>query len=133
MDIRLHIGAHRSATQHLRKMLEGNRDLLKEQGICLPDAAFAERAFAKALKAVRDEKTIDTVNAELLSKLTGDKEYRRIVLIDPNISGTLTRPVGKEFFYPRIGNTVSRIKATMAGLPMRLFISVRNPATFIPS
>jgi len=76
---------------------------------------------------------VGETNATLLSQLTGDKEYRRIVLIDPNISGTVARPVGREFFYPRIGNTTSRIETVMDGLPMRLFISLRNPATFIPS
>ncbi|MCP5072769.1 MAG: hypothetical protein GY947_05665 [Rhodobacteraceae bacterium] len=133
MDIRLHIGAHRSATKHLRNMLEVNRDLLESQGICLPEEEFAARVFTRAVKAVREGGPVEEINAELLSKLTGDSECRRIVLIDPNISGSLLRPVGKEFFYPRIGNTVSRIVDTLDGLPMRLFISLRNPATFIPS
>jgi len=133
MDIRLHIGAHRSGTQHLRQMLENNHELMAEQGICMPDAGLAEKAFAKALKRLRDDNPIAEVNAQLLSTLTKDKEYRRIVLVDPNISGTVTRPVGKEFFYPRIVNTVMRIQAALYELPVRLFISVRNPATFIPS
>ncbi len=133
MDIRLHIGAHRSATQHLRQMLVKNRDHLEEQGICLPDAEVAEKAFATALAGVRAEHPIDQVNAVLMSALTKDKEYRRIVLIDPNISGTVLRPVGREYFYPRIGNAVSRMQTMLDGLPMRLFVSVRNPASFIPS
>jgi len=133
MDIRLHIGAHRSGTQHLRQMLEENREMLEEQGVCLPDVGFAEKAFARALRAIREKTPVGEVNAELLSTLTGDKEYRRIVLIDPNISGTVARPVGKEFFYPRIVNSVTRIIESLDGLPLRLFVSVRNPATFIPS
>lgn len=133
MDIRLHVGAHRSGTQHLRQMLEGNRDLLEAQGICLPDVGRAEKAFAKALRGVREKQPVGEVNAKLLSMLTGDKTYRRIVLIDPNISGSLSRPVGKEFFYPRIVNSVTRILECMDGVPVRLFVSTRNPATFIPS
>ncbi|MCP5088015.1 MAG: hypothetical protein GY952_14575 [Rhodobacteraceae bacterium] len=133
MDIRLHIGAHRSATKHLRRMLEVNRDLLEDQGICLPEEEFAVQVFTKAVKAVRKGGKVDDINAELLFNLTGDREYRRIVLIDANISGSLLRPVGKEYFYPRIGNTIAQIYETLDGLPMRLFISLRNPATFIPS
>jgi len=133
MDIRLHIGAHRTATRHLRQMLENNRELLGSQGICVPEAKSAEHAFAQALTLLRKGAVVDDVNAKLLSTLTGDREYRRIVLVDPNISGTVLRPVGKEFFYPRIGNTISKIQNALNGLPLRLFISVRNPATFIPS
>ncbi len=133
MDIRLHIGAHRSATQHLRLMLAQNQEHLEEQGVCLPSSEVAEKAFAAALAGVRAEKSIGQVNAALMSALTKDKEYRRIVLIDPNISGTVLRPVGREYFYPRIGNAISRMQTMLDGLPMRLFISVRNPASFIPS
>lgn len=114
-------------------MLEQNKDHLEEQGVCLPDAETSEKAFATALAGVRAEHSIDQINAVLMSKLTGDKEYRRIVLIDPNISGTVIRPVGREYFYPRIGNAILRMQTVLDGLPMRLFISVRNPASFIPS
>ncbi len=133
MDIRLYIGAHRSGTKHLRQMLDQNRDLLEDQGVCLPDAEFSERVLIRAIWGIRKGGDVNEINAKLLSKLTGDREYRRIVLIDPNISGTLLRPVGKEFFYPRIGYAISNIIKVLDGLPMRLFICVRNPATFIPS
>lgn len=133
MDIRLHIGVHRTATQHLRKMLAQNSDLLEEHGICVPAPEYAEKAFAHAVRQLKANEDIGTINAHLLSTLTQDKEYKRIVMVDPNISGTLMRPIGKEFFYPRIGTTISRIVTALESLPMRLFVSVRNPATFIPS
>lgn len=133
MDFRLHIGVHRTATQHLRRVLLTNRDLLEDQGICLPEPEFAERAFATALKQMKANEPLASVNAQLLSSLTQDKEYRRIVMIDPNISGTLLRPFGKEYFYPRIATTISRIVTALDGLPIRLFVGLRNPATFIPS
>ncbi len=133
MDFRLHIGVHRSATQHLRKMLWQNRDLLADEGICVPVAEDAERAFAKAIKQMSAGDAGDGVKAELMTSLTQDQPFRRIVMIDPSISGTLMRPVGKEYFYPRIATTVSRILNVLDGTPLRLFVGLRNPATFIPS
>ena len=133
MDIRLHIGAHRTATQHLRQMLENNRALLESQGICLADAKVAEQAFAASTVAVRSGTSQEDANAQLVETLTGGGDFRRIIVIDPNISGTVLRPVGKEFFYPRIGRTILRIKTALHEIPMRLCISVRNPANFIPA
>jgi hypothetical protein len=133
MDIRIHIGVHRTGTQHLRKVLALNSDLLAEHGVCLPSPEYSEKAFARAVRQMKSGDSIEKINADLLSALTQDKEYRRIVMIDPNISGTLMRPIGKEFFYPRISTTISRIVTAMEGLPLRLFVGVRNPATFIPS
>ncbi len=133
MDIRLHIGVHRTATQHLRSVLAQNSDLLDENGVCVPTPAYAEKAFAQAVRQLKANEDINVISAQLLSTLTQGKEYKRIVMVDPNISGTLMRPIGKEFFYPRIGTTISRIATVLQTVPMRLFVSVRNPATFIPS
>ena len=133
MDLRLHIGVHRTATQHLRKMLALNSELLAEHGVCVPSPEHAEKAFARAVRQLKAKENVDRINADLLSSLTQDKEYNRIVMVDPNVSGTLMRPIGKEFFYPRIGTTISRIVTSLEGLPARLFVSIRNPATFIPS
>lgn len=133
MDLRLHIGVHRTGTQHLRKMLALNSDLMIDAGVCVPSAELAEKAFARAVRQMKANGDIGKINADLLSALTQDKEYRRIVMIDPNIADTLMRPIGKEFFYPRIGTTISRIISALEGLPARLFVGLRNPATFIPS
>lgn len=133
MDLRLHIGVHRTATRHLRKMLALNSSLLADHGVCVPSPEHAEKAFARAVRQIKANEDIDKINADLLSSLTQDKEYRRIVMVDPNVSGTLMRPIGKEFFYPRIGTTITRIITALEGLPTRLFVSIRNPATFIPS
>jgi hypothetical protein len=133
MDLRLHIGVHRTATQHLRIVLRNNKALLEAEGICLPEPEFAERAFATAVRRMKAKEDVGEINAELMSALTQDREFRRIILVDPNIAGTLMRPIGTEFFYPRVATTVSRILTAIDGLPMRLFVGLRNPATFVPS
>lgn len=133
MELRLHIGVHRTATRHLRTMLSANREVLAAEGVRVLDPEFAERAFAVAIKDMRDGKSLDGINAELMTKLTADRELKRIVMIDPNMAGSLLRPMGKELFYPRISITLQRIVSVLDGLPVRVFCAVRNPATFVPS
>ncbi len=103
MDLRLHIGVHRTRTQHLRKMLALNSNLLMDAGVCVPSAELAEKAFARAVRQMKANNDIGKINADLLSELTQDKEYRRIVMIDPKIAGSLMRPIGKEFFTRVLG------------------------------
>ena len=133
MDLRLHIGAHRTATRHLRAMLAANAALLEAEGVRVLPAEAAERAFARAIRDLREGQPIDKVNAALMAALIGESEPRRIVIVDPNISGSLLRPMGKEYFYPRVSITLQRIVNVLDGLPMRVFCALRNPATFIPS
>lgn len=114
-------------------MLALNSDLLAAHGVCVPTPEHAEKAFAHGVRQLKANEDVDKINADLLSSLTQDKEYRRIVMVDSNVSGTLMRPIGKEFFYPRIGTNISRIVTAIEGLPVRIFVSIRNPATFIPS
>lgn len=133
MEFRLHIGVHRTATQHLRGILDANSDLLKEQGVFVPTAEHAEKAFARAVRQMKAKEDVKTINSELLSTLTNDTKFKRVLMVDPNISGTLMRPIGKEFFYPRIGTTISRIATALDNIPMRLSVCIRNPASFIPS
>lgn len=133
MDIRLHIGAHRTGTQHLRQTLLANQGLLDRAGVHIPDVMETERAFGRATKALSDKANPDQVSAELLEILTGGKRLNRLVIIDPNIAGSILRPMGQEFFYPRIGNTITRIRNLLAPHEVRLFISVRNPGYFVPS
>lgn len=133
MDLRLHIGVHRTATRHLRTALAANRALLAAEGIRVLDPGFAERAFARAIRRHKEGQPLAEVNAELMTTLTGDRDFRRLVIIDPNVSGNLMRPMGTEFFYPRISTTIKRILTVLDGVSLRIFCAVRNPATFIPS
>lgn len=114
-------------------MLSTNRDLLLSEGVRVLDPEFAEKAFARAIKDLREDVSPAEVNATLMSKLTADRDWRRIIMVDPNVSGSLLRPMGKEYLYPRISITLQRIVNVLDGIPLRIFCAVRNPATFIPS
>ncbi|GGA07170.1 hypothetical protein GCM10011498_03790 [Amylibacter cionae] len=107
--------------------------MLQSEGICVPLADQAERAFSRAIKQISTGVPSAEVKGALISALTKDQKYRRVVMIDPSISGTLMRPVGKEYFYPRIATTMSRILNVLDGAPLRIFVGLRNPASFIPS
>lgn len=133
MDVRFLIGAHRAATKHLQETLYQNWALLEKQEICLPEADIMQRALYAALRGIRNGADKEKITSDLLSKLTQDREYKRIVLISPRISGTVTSPAKDNLLYPRAGLRVSSVANMLEHLPMRLFVAIRNPATFLPS
>lgn len=133
MDIRIHIGVHRTASGHLRRVLRQNAALLESEGVVLAKADVTERAFATAIRALREGTGAPAVRETLLDTITDGKTAKRIVMIDPNISGSLLRPMGREYFYPRVGVTIARIVSALGDVPVRIFAGLRNPATYIPS
>lgn len=133
MELRLHIGPHCTATRHLRTVLAANRALLAKAGVRVLDPEYAEQAFAAAIKDLREDRPAEQVKADLMAKLTSGRDLRRIVMIDPNISGSVLRPMGRELFYPRIAITLQRIVNVLGGQSLRIFCGLRNPASFIPA
>lgn len=133
MEIRLYIGAHRTASNHMDAMLSDNKDLLLEQGILYTHPSRTIRRISRAQQSLSSGAPLKELQEHLIASLTHGQQIDKVVIINPNILGALTRPFGKELFYPRTSGLIKQLQTVFQGIPLRLFISVRNPATFIPS
>ena len=132
MDINLYIGAHNTASDAIISILEHNETLLTNQRIHFVSSKLAIQHLGAAQKALIDGAQLETVQQKLLTTLTNNKDVDRLIIISPNILGTATRPFGKEVFYPRTSGLIQQLQNLFQGLNMKLFFSVRDPATFIP-
>lgn len=133
MEVSLFIGAHRTASTHLATMLEDNSQLLLDQGIGYITPKIAMQAISQAQKALTGGAELETVQDDLLAALTQGRSLERVVVISPGTFGAVTRPFGKALFYPRTSGLIKQIQTVFQNIPTQLFLSVRNPATFIPS
>ena len=132
MDINLYIGAHNTTTDAIVSIFEQNGALLAEQRIHYVSSKLALQHLAAAQKAIVDGANLETVQEKLIATLTNNNSVDRLVIVNPNILGTATRPFGKEVFYPRTSGLVQHLQNMFQGLNMRFFFSIRNPAEFIP-
>ncbi len=133
MEVSLFIGAHRTASTHLATMLENNSPLLLEQGIGYIAPNIAMKAISHAQKALTDGAEIEAVQQELLATMAQGRDLDRVVVISPGTLGAVTRPFGKALFYPRTSGLIKQLQNVFQNIHTQLFLSVRNPATFIPS
>lgn len=133
MEVSIFIGAHRTASTHLATMITDNSDLLIKQGIGYVPQKLAVKTIGRAQKALSGGTDLQTVQKEMLNTLTQGQKLEKLVIISPNILGVVTRPFGKALFYPRTSALINQLHGVFKNIPIQLFLSVRNPASFIPS
>ena len=134
MDIRLFVGAHKTASKHLSAMLSGNIEFLEAHDVIFhSNANRTLRLINGALKAINEGGDKTTITNELIHALSYGRDVKTLLIVSPNISGAVTRPFGTEFFYPRTTGLVRQLQTLFDNHPMQFFASIRNPASFIPS
>lgn len=134
MELRMLIGAHRTGLEHLRTQLEANADLLAHHGTILPQKVRAGNARQTLLKAVRKNKTTESTGKDFLHHLTEGRNPERVLIIDPEIAGSMLRPHKNGIYYPRASATTFQMLRELEGLcQVRLYFVTRNTASLLPS
>jgi len=135
---RIHVGAHKTATTHVQDVLELRADALAGEGVHLVHRERARKA--RLASCLRPETGL--IKGSWLFR-RGRWSRRMAALLDGAATGTtlvseeqligvsdgLLCPV----FYPQAGERMGILRRLLAGAPTTLFLSIRNPATIIPS
>lgn len=134
IEMNVYIGAHRTAAEHLRYIAKSNHHLLQDQKIAFASKTLHEAAIKEALDRIEGGADPDKVREVFLLALAkGDHSVKRVIILGQDLCGTLTRPTGGSVIYPRIRNTVQKLRTIMGNQRFRLFMGTRSPASFLPS
>ena len=134
MDIRIYVGPHKTASKHLASILSDNTDLLETQDtLFYSSTSTALRHINSALKAIAEGGEKADAIGLLLHSLTRGRDIKRLLLVNPNIVGSVTQPFGKELFYPRTTGLIHQLQTLFGDNNLQLYASARNPASFLPS
>lgn len=134
IELNVFLGAHRTGAEHLRKLVSANASLLDQQKIHFPKPENQEDAIKVAMKALDTGKDPVEVRSAFLAALCESKrDVRRVVMINQDLCGTVTRPSGGALLYPRLRTATQRLRAIMHNQRFRLFLALRDPASFFPS
>jgi hypothetical protein len=134
MDIRIYVGAHKTASQHLSSILVANTELLDAEETVFYSRSFRALKFLnRALKAINSGGDKEDITGEMLHSFSEGRDMKRLLIINPDIVGAVTKPFGKELFYPRTSGLIRQIQTLFEGHSLNLYAGVRNPATFLPS
>ncbi len=136
-SIAFHIGAHKTATSHLQRSLREATDLLADVGVRyygphdfrLPGRSI-NRLFGLHDKPARAPRRSPQDQLTLLRK-----GGHRLVLSEENYIGALNSPRRREvrMRYPFAARRVTALADALDAGGLDVFLSIRNPATFLTS
>lgn len=136
-SISLHIGAHKTASSHLQNVLYRNREMLSDEGIRVYGPGFLRRN-GRSLPAMFglswSENPQPRRNARAQLKFLA-KGRKRLVFTEENFAGSLADSDGRTPLpiYPSGPERVAELVTAWAPVKTRLFIAIRNPASYMAS
>jgi len=132
--ISLHVGAHKTATSHLQRSLQKNRPALRAIGTrFLPTNRYRDD-LAHLQGALRDGRALDSILDEVEPVILKSAQgMGRLILSDENTLGQLPRVAKEDRIYPWGRDRVARTLKVLGEFDVSLFVSIRNPATFLQS
>lgn len=130
-ELRLHLGAHKTATTHLQQILGGRTAALAARGV----AFFPPTAFRPALRKARRWRRFDRAGvaprlAARIAALAGGAEV--LAISDENLIGD-TRDAVASRPYPKLEQRLAVLADLAAGADVRVFLAIRCFDRFWPS
>jgi hypothetical protein len=134
LDIRVYVGAHKTASKHLiNTLINNNAELIEEGLIFLDRPGWAMRQITRAFKSINNGADKADVTNEMLHTLTNGSDTKRLLSVYPDLIGGILRPFGNELLYPLAKKPIEKLRNVFEHHELRLYMSVRSPATFLPS
>lgn len=128
----LHLGAHKTATTHLQRLLTTNREVIAAAGLtclCPPDLRGGALRMGYVASGAGPA---EASGAPLRARLAGAGD---VLISEENILGTAHDPSipRLHLFYPDAAVRLGRVLAAAGRIPARLLMAVRDPAGFLTS
>ncbi len=136
-SIALHIGAHKTASSHLQNVLYRNREMLSGEGVRVYGPGYLRmpgRNLAAMFGLSWSESPSPRRSPQDQIKFLS-KGRKRLVFSEENFVGNLIDSRGRTThpLYPSGPARVAELVEKLAPLDVRLFVALRNPASFMAS
>ncbi|SLN65947.1 hypothetical protein PSA7680_03484 [Pseudoruegeria aquimaris] len=134
LTVFLHIGAHKTATTHLQKLLDRNADRLAAASVRYvgPSTLRPTGLSLRQFLGLEDGSRPGAAES-VLRDLAGGADT--VILSEENLLGPMFQGDAGQLFplYPKADLRVERIVRGLAGCDLRLMLSVREPASYLVS
>ncbi len=131
MQIVYHLGAHFTDEGRLVKSLMANQDLLKSEGVAVPDPKAYRYPLRDLVISLNGQSASPSEQSEFLNAVLDDPSAERLVL---SWDSFLALPpwVLKSTIYPAAAERVHAFAQIFPGDEIEFFLALRNPATLLP-
>jgi len=131
MQVILHIGAHCTDDDLLIKTLLKNKDMLAELGTAVPSPSTYRKLLREALLAMANGQPRPGARELFLDQILDDPSTDRLILSNENFVSLPHRIFDGGVFYRLAAKRLSAMAELMQGDELEIYMSVRNPATFL--
>ncbi len=133
MQVALHVGAHCTDDDRILKCLAKNRDTFGQLGISIPKPNRYRRQLRDLMHEVRSKPIGPDTRENLLNVITGQDRPDRLVLTNSQFFGTAKMAVSRNKLYYAAERRLSHFAQVFFQDEVEVFLSLRNPATFLPA
>jgi len=135
MQVILHAGAHCTDDGKLLKTLFKNRDAFMERGIALPRPRHYRQLLTATVKALSKRSVGPDSRMAFLDAImeTDASQVDRLILNNENFFCVPKIAFNKSRIYPLAGSRVALLTHLFSEDDVELFLSIRNPATHLPT
>lgn len=134
--INIHVGAHKTATTFIQKVLRANRETLSRRGIkYIPMQNVRKNLTRKILaykhRGVSRSSTVRGIREYIDEKFTA--EYTTLVISDENLIGSCREIYRRSDLYPGTADRLRLLADALQDYDVNVFICVRGYVDFFPS
>lgn len=133
MQIVLHAGAHFTDEGKLLRSLTKNQELLAQNGVALPAQSTYRRQIRDTLGQMSSSAMATDYKGAIMSGMIGDAKPDRMILSNDNFFGVPRLAIRDNCLFPGAGDRLRGVSSLFYGEQLEIFMSIRNPATFVPA
>ncbi|MEE9389047.1 MAG: hypothetical protein V3U96_10600 [Paracoccaceae bacterium] len=110
-----------------------NKGTLAKAGICIPGPGRYRKSVIREAQKLRGIPADSDFRDLLVASIIDDDHASRLVLTIENLLCVHSRVFENGIIYDQASTRPANLRKLFPGLPVEFFLSVRNPATFIPA
>ncbi|WP_353333089.1 hypothetical protein [Phaeobacter sp. NW0010-22] len=133
MQLIFHTGAHATDEDRLLKVLLTNKEGFAQRGIAVPGPGKYRPLLKDTFSALEASPPSSDARDVLLDAILDEEVADRILMTHQHFFGTQWSAIRDGVFYPLAGPRVAQLKQVFEYDQVEIFMSIRNPATFVPA
>lgn len=133
MQLVLHAGAHFTEEDRLLRCLLRNAESFSERGVAVPGPGKYRTLLKETVAALQDAPPAPNARDVLLDIILEEENADRVILSQMFLFGAPRACVRGGMIYGSAPQRVAQLAALFAHDEFELYLSLRNPATFLPA
>ncbi len=133
MHVSFHIGAHCTDHDQLIKSLLKNKGVMANHGVIVPGPSRYRGLLAQVINKLNGAPASADTQDMLLESMMDEDSAERLVLSHDNFLGAPKRALEGGQLYPLAERNSQRLRNLFPDNPVEFFLSLRNPASFVPA